>query len=331
MPAELLRSLYGGIVAHNEEPRIQQALESLLGQELPPDTNWAGVCVVASGCTDRTADLVRARAARDPRIELVVQERREGKSAALVEVFRRAHGDALILLNGDARARPGAVAALLGEAQAARGRPLAVMGRPEPDDSSGAPAPEFELLWRIHHRFHAEELGWGTGSHLSDELMLLSLPVLPPLRPGVINDGAFIGVSLRRLGGELRYAPQARVAVAVPRGLGQHLRQRRRILYGHAQVRDLAGVAPTTLHGRAFRHPIQVMRSLVADARATPNGTRALVALATAEALASVLARIDRRSPDIDHTLWRRVTTVPPALGGLGDRDPVAAERTESA
>jgi glycosyltransferase involved in cell wall biosynthesis len=107
-PAPPIR-LDAGIVAHNEERSVGIAIDSLRAQALPANVAWGTIWVVASGCTDRTEAIVAERSARDPRVRLLAQPVRRGKAAALKEVFRRARGEGLVLLNADARAAPDAV------------------------------------------------------------------------------------------------------------------------------------------------------------------------------------------------------------------------------
>ncbi|HZY70615.1 MAG TPA: glycosyltransferase [Thermoplasmata archaeon] len=306
--------LAAGVVAYNEAGNIRAALRSLLDQELPAGARWGTIWVVASGCTDGTAEAARTV---DPRVEVLEEPVRRGKSAALVEVFRRAQGDYLVLLNADARAEPGAIAELL-----RRGRelapPFAIMGRPVPPATGRRGfADAVRLLWEIHHQFHAVVLERGQGTHLSDELLLLPLSDLPPVEPGVVNDGAFLGAWLSTVRGRLAYAPDARVEIQVPEELRDHVWQRRRIVFGHSQVREILGVRPTTLGPFALRHPGAAVRLLVRSVRSTPRGLRALVRLTTAELVAGLLARWDRIPPRRDHTLWVRV----------GERSP-SRERT---
>jgi biofilm PGA synthesis N-glycosyltransferase PgaC len=71
-----------GIMAYNEEANIGRLLEALLAQK----TRLASldeILVVASGCTDRTEAIVEEFAARDGRIRLLTQVRKEGKAAAV--------------------------------------------------------------------------------------------------------------------------------------------------------------------------------------------------------------------------------------------------------
>ena len=72
-----------GIMAYNEESNIEQLLQALLAQKLLT-TQLKEIYVVASGCTDRTEDIVRKYAEKDARIRLLSQQRREGKIKKLL-------------------------------------------------------------------------------------------------------------------------------------------------------------------------------------------------------------------------------------------------------
>ncbi|HEV8050289.1 MAG TPA: glycosyltransferase [Thermoplasmata archaeon] len=308
-------SLSGGVVAYNERGRIEGAVRSLLDQALPEGAEWVKLVVVVSGSTDGTADIVRGMAARDPRIELVVQPRREGKSAALAEVFARAQGDYLVLLNGDARACPGSVRALL-EAAAAPCERFAVMGRPVPPTGTpGTFSSAVALLWGIHNSLHSAVLSDGSGNHLSDELLLMPVRELPPLGGGIINDGSFVGGWLVQNHGELRYAPRALVSITSPGTFREHVRQRRRIVFGHWQIRDRLAVEPLTIGRYAWRNPRRAIRLLAGETR-RPGGVFALSTLLAGEALAGTLARIDAGSAGQDHVRWPPIRGLSPdAIG----------------
>jgi glycosyltransferase involved in cell wall biosynthesis len=303
------RRLVGGIVAFNDEPTIEPAIRSLLDQSLPTGWQWARIWVIASGCTDRTVAIVRRMTDEDPRVSLVDHPAREGKAAALAEILERAEGDLLVLLNGDARADPFAVAHLVKRASREMG-PFAVMGRPFPERGPNRSFSRgLEFFWEVHHRVHEFYLGRGDGTHLSDELLLLPLAHRPPLARGIVNDGAFVAAWLRGIGGRPLYSPDALVRIDPPRGHIDHIRQRRRIRYGHRQIVQLTGIGSTTV-GRLIReNPRAAWELLRVAYRCRKPGLAAALQIGFAEVLAAALAGWDRARPSRDYALWTRVSS----------------------
>ena len=89
-----------GITAHNEEANIAQILRAMLSQRLY-QVEIAEIIVVASGCTDRTEDIVREFEGIDPRICLFSQAKREGKTSAINIFLAQAHEKICVLESGD--------------------------------------------------------------------------------------------------------------------------------------------------------------------------------------------------------------------------------------
>jgi glycosyltransferase involved in cell wall biosynthesis len=316
------RVIAGGIVAHNDERRIEGSIRSLLSQPLPDGTEWGRIWVVASGCTDRTVEIAHSLAESDPRLRVIVERERRGKAAALREVLRRAEGESLILLNSDAIAAPGAVRALLDTA-AGKPRPFAVMGRPTVAASrSGGWEGSLRWMWDLHHELHLEMLADGRGAHLSDELLLVSLPAYPWIEEGIINDGSYCAVWLRGHDGSCWYAPEAHVAVDIPATPAEHLRQRRRIHVGNAQVAAQLGRSPTTLVRYFFEAPSRAVRSLRRTV-ASDHGVRHLARIALLELVAQMLALGDR-ALGRDHVLWQRIGPASRSLSAVGATESIA-------
>lgn len=307
-----IATLAGGIVAFNEEQTVVPAIRSLLEQDLPVGVRWETIWVVASGCTDRTTEAVARLAKTEPRVKLVVEPERLGKSRALLSVFERARGDALVLLNSDAIAKPGAVAALLETADGAT-PPFGVMGRPLlPPGGGGTLRRMLALLWTMHHELHAELQRDGGGTHLSDELLLVSVPVPPVLHQGVINDGAYLGAWLALHGGARRYAVDAAVTIDLPKTLRDHLRQRRRIHVGDRQIAGSLKITPSTFASLALRSPRRALAVVRRSLRDGPHTLRDLLLLTGGEVVASVMAGWDRLVPVTDHVLWERIARAAP-------------------
>ncbi len=89
-----------GVTAYNEEANIGPLLDALLNQHLH-DVEISEIIVIASGCTDNTVPIVERYAAQYPLIRLIVQPRREGKTAAINLFLAHAREDICVLESGD--------------------------------------------------------------------------------------------------------------------------------------------------------------------------------------------------------------------------------------
>src|ERR1700687_5280013 len=70
-----------GVMAYNEEGNIGNLLTGMLHQSV--DRQIERIVVMASGCTDRTCEIVAEYAKTDARIELVAEAERKGKVHAI--------------------------------------------------------------------------------------------------------------------------------------------------------------------------------------------------------------------------------------------------------
>lgn len=92
------------IPAYNQAPLLRRTLETLLRQDLA--TSQYEVIVVDDGSTDETAEVVRERAAREPRVRLLRQETNRGRSAARNAGVQAAGGDIILFTDSDILVRP---------------------------------------------------------------------------------------------------------------------------------------------------------------------------------------------------------------------------------
>jgi Glycosyl transferase family 2 len=319
----LPRTIDAGVVAHNDEDRLERSVRSLLEQELPVGIQWGRIWLIASGCTDRTPEIALTFQSEDGRVRVVVEAARRGKAAAIQEVLHRAESESVVLLNSDAIARAGAVSALLAKG-VGKSAPFAVMARPVvASTSAGDWTKTIASMWDLHHEYHLDLLATGQGTHLSDELLLLGGRPFPPMPSGVINDGSYLAVWLRQHGGGCWYAPDALVEIETPVSQADHLRQRRRIHVGNAQVARLLGLPPETLPRRFWKQPVTTAQAVVRIA-GRPDGARHLARLAAGELVAHTLAWWDRLPPARDHIRWERIGTA--HRERRTPRDPVESE-----
>jgi len=134
------------VSAFNEEQAIGRKLENTLSLDYPPDR--LQVIVASDASTDGTDQSIREFAARHPRIVLVRQEERRGKSAALNKAVAAATGDIVVFSDANAMYEPSAIRELTdGFADPGVGY---VVGAALYVDATGNRAAESEgLYWRL--------------------------------------------------------------------------------------------------------------------------------------------------------------------------------------
>jgi len=231
-----------GVMAYNEEANIADAITSILGQELST-RRIADLIVVASGCQDRTCDIVAGIARRDQRVRLIEQERREGKASAINLFINSAHSPVLVMVGADVLVERGTFEALLRHFD----DPAVGMvgGHPTPVNSDASfLGHAVHLQWRLHDRIarQAPKLG---------EIVAFR-NVVPSIPLDTAVDEISIQALITQLGYQLVYEPEAVVFNRGPATVGDFLRQRRRIYAGHLRVREQQSYsAPTMSVSRA--------------------------------------------------------------------------------
>lgn len=91
----------------NEERVIAGKIANFRALDYPADR--LEFIIVSDGCSDRTEEIVRSAALCDPRIRLLVQERRGGKTRALNRGAEEARGEILVFTDANALFDPAAV------------------------------------------------------------------------------------------------------------------------------------------------------------------------------------------------------------------------------
>ena len=97
------------IAAYNEAEHIEATLLNKLAQEYPPEL--LDLVVVSDGSTDATDTIVARHSG--PRVTLVRQEPRQGKTMALNRAMDVARGDIVVFSDANSEYRPGAVRELV--------------------------------------------------------------------------------------------------------------------------------------------------------------------------------------------------------------------------
>ena len=215
-----------GIMAYNEEANIGRLLRSVLNQKFTHG-HLKEIFVVASGCTDRTEEIVRDFAKQDKRIKLLIQTQREGKASAINLFLSKASGDIFILESGDTVPAKGTLDKLTIPFK----DPIVGMtgAHPIPVNLKNTFIGfSVHLMWSLHHKI---------------ALMTPKLGELVAFRNFVTKipsdtavDEASIEAIVRKAGQELRYVPDAVVINKGPENIKDFIKQRRRIAAGHKHL-----------------------------------------------------------------------------------------------
>src|SRR3989344_5733803 len=89
-----------GIMAHNEEHNIGLLLDGLSAQKLK-NVSVKEIIVISSGSTDETNAIVQDCCVKNPKLKLIVEPKRSGKSHAVNIFLKKAACDVVVLLNAD--------------------------------------------------------------------------------------------------------------------------------------------------------------------------------------------------------------------------------------
>ena len=230
------------VPAYNEARNIRRLLGALLDQELRR-ARIVEIVVVASGCTDDTADVAREFGRGRPGVHLHVQERREGKVAAINAYLKMRDPRADVTIVCSADLEPATDVVDEAEVASLRDHPEVGMvgGRPVPDNGDATLVGRMvTLLWEMHHRVSLEVPKMGEivafRAHLVEYVSELS-----------VVDEASIEDIVRAKGYRLGYVPDALVKNHGPETLREYFEQRRRIARGHYWLEFAFGYEVATL------------------------------------------------------------------------------------
>lgn len=283
------------VMAYNEETNIDRLLEAICQQRLD-SVRIAEIVVVASGCVDRTEEIVQRYCARDTRVHLISERRRRGKSAAVNTLLQNTRQGIIVLANADTIPAVDAIEHLV--------RPFAdpqvgmTGGRPVPTNTpSTFMGYAVHLLWELHHQISLRRPKMGE--------MIAFRNFFHQIPPDSAVDEASVEPLIRGQGLQLRYVPQAVVYNRGPETVQDFLRQRRRIYAGHIYVRDTLGYRVSTIKS------LHILWLLLTSPGVKRNWQYVLWAPAVIalEAWARLLGMTDYRIWKRKHTVWEVVET----------------------
>ena len=289
-----LESTVVGVLVHNEEPTIETCLRAILAEQ-EGRTRVRSVLVIASGCTDKTEEIVRSVAAKDRRLRLVVESERSGKASALNMLLRHSSEPFVVILGGDVVFTPGSLARLV--------EPLAdpsvgmTGARPAPTNPrNGIVGHAVNILWDVHHELSLRKPKLGEA--------IAFRRVLHSIDESTLVDEASMEQGIVGRGLQLRYVPSAIVRNHGPETMREFIAQRTRIYRGHVNVATATGYRVSSMG---------LASPLAAGWRLWRRGgtpARYLLTTMALEASARVAARLERFTrKGHENGIWHPILT----------------------
>jgi poly-beta-1,6-N-acetyl-D-glucosamine synthase len=293
-----------GVCAYNEEKNLKKLLDDVLKQKgLPLDTR---ILVVASGCTDNTAGIVREIMRRDSRVELIEEKTRTGKTNAINLVLARCNPGILVLVGADVRISQKSISEILREMSdesiAVVGG-LPIVGNYE----SGTVSKSAAIIWRVMRQAMIELGSRGELSFVMGELYSFRTDLVERIPPAVVNDDAYVATFARSKGFKVTHATRANFVLKVPTSIPDYIAQRRRVTFGHLQIKNQMGRF-ANIEGLAIDHTMILALAMIREAASHPQSVIGAIFLMELETAIRLLAWLDVRTGK-QHAIWNRITT----------------------
>ena len=294
-----------GVTAYNEEANIGRLLQAIIDQRLY-EVEISEILVIASGCTDRTEEIVRAYMEKEPRIRLYVQERREGKTSAINVFLGQAKEKICVLESGDTLPREDTIENMVrmfcDPAVGMTGAQKVAVNTP--DHVVGVLS---HLRLKMEHQLCLEIPRLGE--------LIAFRKVFDQIPPDVAMDEAFVEAFIIRRGMQVRYAPDAVVYNMGPETVGDFVTQRRRNYAGHLYLREKYGYRVSSLENR------RVLRIALEEVWGAVRLVATLGILALLEVYSRILGAWDYRVKKKKHVVWDMAWTTKDPGQGVEQRE----------
>ena len=293
-----------GVCAYNEEKNVKTLLGDILDQRNLPQL--ARVVVVASGCTDNTASIVRDIADANPKVELIEEKSRTGKTNAINLILANCSTELLALVSADIRLPKDSVAGIL---RAISDERVAVAGGlPVVENSqNGAVAKSAAIIWRVMRQTMTELGSTGELSFVMGELYCFRTSLVERIPSEVVNDDAYIATLARNKGFKVVHAPEANFVLKVPSSIPDYIAQRRRVTLGHLLIKAQMGRF-ANVEGMALDHTLILARAMIREAASHPMSVIRTLFLLELEVVVRMLAWLDLRVGR-QYATWSRIAT----------------------
>ncbi|MFH1453574.1 MAG: glycosyltransferase [Armatimonadota bacterium] len=280
-----------GIMAYNEEANVGELLERLLAQK-SRNVKIREIYVIASGCTDRTVEITAEYMKKSPLVNVVVQEKREGKASAInffLHEIKANFDDIIVLISADTLPDMDLIDNLItpfrdGNIGMTSGHPVPI------NDLNTFIGYTVQLVWKLHHQIALVKPKMG------EVIAFRNVFYRIPFDSAV--DEANIEPLILGQGYILKYIPEAVLKNKGPTTVKDYIKQRRRIYSGHVQVRKYQGYSTSTMN------PFFVLGKLAKIMDRRPKYVFWTIGAVLLEGYCRILGKLDSFSKKKDHAVW---------------------------
>lgn len=226
------------VAAFNEREVIASKIENALALDYPAGS--LRVIVVADGSTDETAQVARRFEARG--VTVLHSPTRRGKAAAMTRAAETAASDILLFSDANAFYRRDALRALV-RWFADPGVGL-VSGRKLVSRGGQALESSERLYWNYESFIRTRETALGSTTGVVGEILAIRRALFRPIPPHVIQDDAYLALSVLRQGSRVVFEPGALSLESGALSVQDEFTRRVRISAGRWQLATTPGWWP---------------------------------------------------------------------------------------
>jgi len=224
------------IVVRNEERVLERKLENLLTLDYPAELTQ--LVVVSDGSTDRTEAILHEYA-RNPRINVMLNQLSRGKASGLNDALELSQGDIVVFTDTRQRIEPCALRLLLenfADPQVGCVSGELMLGDPK----TGEPGEGLGLYWKVEKRIRELESASGSVVGATGAFYAIRRNLFAPPPPGTILDDVYLPMQVARQGFRVVFDARARAWDSADRGTEREFARKVRTLSGNYQLLQLA-------------------------------------------------------------------------------------------
>jgi cellulose synthase/poly-beta-1,6-N-acetylglucosamine synthase-like glycosyltransferase len=224
------------MVVRDEEQVLAAKLENLLRLDYPAER--LHIVVVSDGSTDGSEAILHEYA-RNPRVQVVLNQLSKGKASGLNDAMTMAQGDIVVFTDARQKIEAGAIRELLADFA----DPLVgcvsgelMLGDPE----TGEKGEGMGVYWRIEKKVRELESASGSVVGATGALYAVRREWLADIPPETLLDDVLIPMQVARSGKRVLFEPRARAWDLPHLGRGREFARKVRTLGGNYQLLQLA-------------------------------------------------------------------------------------------